>query len=365
MTKTGLIGLAAATALLVAGAVAWTPASTTQRAGPGPKLFPEFDVAAANKAASLTVLAKGKSFTVEKKGEAWTVKELGSYPADPAAVTRALTALVDMVTHEAKTADPKRHDKLDLDDPKAEKSSAKQLTVRDAAGKVLADVVVGKSNSTHLILGKEMVYVRKAGDDRAYLVEGDPGLKGEAIDWVVRDVMGVIPERVRVATNRDKDGKVVLEVHREKPEDKTFQARDVPAGRKTKDARIIGYVAETLDKLALDDVRAESAIDFAKNASGSSEVRTFDGLVVVARFAEQDKKIWVRFEVSVDEAALLKDKPRADQKLKAADDVKKEAAEIAARVKGWAYVLPSTAQRFMAYKLDDVLEAEKKDEEKK
>jgi hypothetical protein len=365
MTKTGLFGLVAATALLVAGAVAWTPAATTQRSGPGAKFLGDFDLAAANRAASLTVLAKGKSVTVEKKGEAWTVKELGSYPADPAMVTKALNALVGMLPHEVKTADPKRHDKLDLDDPKSEKSSARQLTVRDAAGKVLADVIVGKSNNTHLILGKEMVYVRKAGDDRAWLVEGDPGLKSDTVDWVLRDIMGVVPERVRVATNRDKDGKVILEVYRDKPEDKTFQVRDVPAARKLKDTRIVGYVAETLDKLALDDVRGESAVDFAKNAAGGTEIRTFDGLVVKVRLAEHDKKVWASFEVSVDEAALLKDKPRADLKLKAADEVKKEADEIAKRVKGWAYVLPNTASRFMAYKMDDVLEAEKKDEEKK
>jgi hypothetical protein len=45
--------------------------------------------------------------------------------------------------------------------------------------------------------------------------------------------------------------------------------------------------------------------------------------------------------------------------------VRKEAAEINSKVRAWAYHLPTTSSRFMTYKLEDLLEPEKKEEEKK
>jgi hypothetical protein len=81
--------------------------------------------------------------------------------------------------------------------------------------------------------------------------------------------------------------------------------------------------------------------------------------------AELDKKFWVSLAAAVDEAALLKEKPKPESKLKDAEAVRKEAAEIDARVRAWAYHLPTTSSRFMQYKIDDVSEPEKKEDEKK
>ncbi len=365
MTIKGFYLLTAATAALIAATVALTPAAVTVRATPGERLFANLDAKTINAAASLTVTHKGKNFTVHQKDGAWVVKEFADYAADTSLVRKALFALTEIRPHEAKTKDPARLGKLDLDDPAGKEASGKQLTVKDKDGKILADVVFGKGNSTNVILGKEMVYVRKAGDNQAWLAEGDPTLKAEPLDWVLRGFIDIDVERIRETITKDeKDG---LRVHlvKEKAEDKEFTLKNLPEGRKTKEARQLNYVAEAFDNVNLDDVRKAGDIDFEKNGVGSGTWRSFDGLVVSVKMADQDKKFWIAIAAEVDEAALLKDKPKPESKLKDADAVKKEAADINAKVKAWAYHVPTTSSRFMQYKLEDVLEEVKKEEPKK
>lgn len=365
MNSKTLYALSGLTVILIGATVFLTPAPVSERAAPGERMFPNLDPKTVNSADSLAVTAKGKSFTVYRKDGAWLVKEMSDYPADPAQVRKALFSLTELRPYEAKTKEAARLAKLELEDPKGKDAQSKQLTVKDKDGKVLADVIYGKANTTNVILGKEMVYVRKAGSDQAWLAEGDPSLKAEPLDWVTRSVIDVKVDRVKDAETKSPKGELVLHIAKEKADDKDFAIKNLPAGRKPKEARTIGYVAEALDGVNLDDVKKAGEIDFEKNAIGTGTWRTFDGLVIKARMAEVDKKFWVALAAEVDEAALLTEKPKADSKLKDADSVRKEAAEINSRVRAWAYHLPTTSSRFMSWKLEDLLEPEKKEEEKK
>lgn len=356
--------LSAVTVVLVAGTIYMTPAPVSERVAPGERFFANLDPAAINSAANLTVTAKSKTFTVYLKDGTWVVKEMSDYPADTALVRKALFSLTELRPYEAKTKDPARLAKLELEDPKGKEAASKQLTVKDKDGKVLADVIYGKANTTNVILGKEMVYVRKAGTDQAWLAEGDPSLKAEPLEWIVRAVIDIDVERVKEVETKDLKGALVLHLAKEKLEDKEYAVKNMPAGRKVKEARTVAYVAESLDNTNLDDVKKVGEIDFEKNGTLVGAWKTFDGLVIKARMAEVDKKFWVALSAEVDEAALLKDKPKPETKLKDADTVRKEAAEINSRVRAWAYHLPTTSSRFMTYKIDDLAEPEKKEEKK-
>jgi hypothetical protein len=359
-----LYALSGVTVILIAATVYLTPAPISERAAPGERMFAGLDLKAINSAASLTITAKTKSFTVHQKDGIWVVKEMSDYPADTALIRKALVALTELRPHEAKTRDPLRLAKLELEDPKGKDAQSKQLTVKDKDGKVLADVIFGKSNTTNVILGKEMVYVRKAGTDQAWLAEGDPSLKAEALDWILRNVIDVDVERIKDVVTKSPKDELVLHVAKGKLDDKEYAVRNLPAGRKPKEARTIGYVAEALDNATLDDVKKVGDIDFAKHGVATGTWRTFDGLVIKVRMAEADKKFWVSLAAEVDEEALLKEKPKPETKLKDADAVRKEAAEINSRVRAWAYHLPTTSSRFMQYKIDDVSEPEKAEEKK-
>lgn len=365
MNSKTLYALSGLTVVLVGATIYMTPAPTSEQVAPGERMFANLDAKTLNSAASLAVTAKGKTFTVHRKDGAWVVKEMSDYPADTAQVRKALFSLTELRPYEAKTKDPARLAKLELGDPKGKDAQSKQLTVKDKDGKVLADVIYGKANTTNVILGKEMVYVRKAGSDQSWLAEGDPTLKAEPLDWISRGVIDIDVERVKDVETKSPKGDLVLQVAKEKADDKEYKVKNLPAGRKPKEARTVGYVAESLDNANLDDVKKAGDIDFEKHGTATGTWRTFDGLVVKARMAEVDKKFWVALSAEVDEAALLTEKPKADSKLKGADAVRKEAAEINSKVRAWAFHLPTTSSRFMTYKLEDLLEPEKKEEEKK
>ena len=365
MNSKTLYALSGLTVLVIGATVLLTPAPVSERIAPGERMFPNLDAKTVNSAASLAVTAKGKTFTVYQKDGAWVVKEMSDYPAEAAQVRKALFSLTELRPYEAKTKEASRLAKLELEDPKGKDAQSKQLTVKDKDGKVLADVIYGKANTTNVILGKEMVYVRKAGSDQAWLAEGDPSLKSEPLDWIARSVIDVKVDRVKEVETKSPKGEIVLHIAKEKADDKEFAVKNLPANRKPKEARTVSYVAEAIDGVNLDDVKKAGDIDFDKNGIGTGTWRTFDGLVIKARMAEVDKKFWVALTAEVDEAALLKEKPKADSKLKDADTVRKEAAEINSRVRAWAYHLPTTSSRFMSWKLEDLLEPEKKEEEKK
>src|SRR5262249_2170980 len=147
MNSKVLYALSAVTLVLIGSTIYLTPAPISERVAPGERLFANLDPNTINSAASLTVTAKGKTFTVYRKDGAWVVKEMADYPADTSQIRKALFALTELRPYEAKTKDPARLAKLELEDPKGKDAQSKQLTVKDKDGKVLADVIFGKANT--------------------------------------------------------------------------------------------------------------------------------------------------------------------------------------------------------------------------
>ncbi|MGE5145504.1 MAG: hypothetical protein ACM3N5_02075, partial [Candidatus Eiseniibacteriota bacterium] len=161
----------------------------------------------------------------------------------------------------------------------------------------------------------------------------------------------------------------------------------VPAGMKPKSPGDLGAPAGALSSLEFDDVKPVADIDFGKKPVGEAEFRTFDGLVISIKMSEVDGTVWGLVNASVDEAARPKmaepAKPEAAKKdetkagdakkpaeekkaedekkqaLKSLEEVKKEAADITARVQGWAYKLPSFAVQQFQSKTADMVEKEK------
>ena len=373
MNKTGFLILTAVTAALIAGAAALRPAATTTGPAAGARFFPNLDAKAVNAVDRRRVTAEGKNFTLERKAGTWIVREKGGYPATFARVKEALVSLSQLKQFERKTSDPSRYDKLDLEDPAKKGASSKRLTAF-AGGKAVADVIVVKSNAKEILFGRSLVYIRLPGDKQSWLAAGDPKLAAEIGDWLDRAVHDVKPGRIREAvltaaagTDKDVAEPARVIVGKEKAGDAEFALRNLPDDREIKGERFLRYIGESLDNLTLEDVRPAGEVDFAGKAAGAAEFRTFDGLVVTARLArtgkpDEDDKYWMTFRAAVDEAALLKDKPKAESELKPAAEVRKEAAAINARTAGWAYKVSSTVTRFLRYTMADILKppAEKK-----
>lgn len=368
MTLRGLSIFSAITVLLIVGAVVFYPGGTTVRPEPGAPFFPNLAEGRLAAAQKITVTAKGEQVvTVERDGDSWRVRELHNYPARPETVRRTLVSLAELRPYERKTADKDRLGALNLDDPDRKGTSARRLTVTDGDGGTVADIVIGRSNPSSILLGYEMLYVRKPDETQAWLAVGDPKIDNAPLDWVDRRLMDVDANRVRTVEQSGREPGTTIDLDQEKPA-AGFTVRNLPEGRKVKSATTVRYLAETLEALDLSQVRPVKDVDFDANKVGVAVYRTFDGLVVTATLAaveeaEDKKSTWVRLEAKVDEERLVDGEP--PEHLKAAADVRAEAEAINRVASGWAYVLPTTSQRFMTYKMEELLEPLPEKEEKK
>jgi hypothetical protein len=145
-----------------------------------------------------------------------------------------------------------------------------------------------------------------------------------------------------------------IEVTRDKPVDEDFVLSPMPDDKKIKSPFDVNLVASALEGLDLEDVRKADGLVFSADAD-YAEYRSFDGLIVRASLARDGSDIWVRFEARFEAGAALDPLPE-DAKLKAADDVAKEAAALTSRTAGWAYRLPSFKIEYMTRTAADLVE---------
>src|SRR5690349_16072683 len=196
-TKT--LGILAAATVLVAGVAALTlqrRESSVRSAEAHVKLFPGLDKAVKD-AAKIVVTRKSGTATLEKKDGTWGLAEKSGYPVEVEPVRKTLLALADMETVEAKTQNPALHAELGVEDPDKEGSKSTLLTVQDASGKELAKLVVGKNYESKNFSGPQQTYVRKPGENQAWLAKGQVELKEKDSDWLKKDIVKVPRERVR------------------------------------------------------------------------------------------------------------------------------------------------------------------------
>ncbi|EKE70173.1 DUF4340 domain-containing protein [Oceanibaculum indicum] len=288
-----------------------------------------------NEVAAIQLEDRRDSVTLVRAGEGWVVENAHNYPARGEAVRALLLALADMRIVEAKTERPEMFARLEVEPLDAEEARSRRVTVLDGAGKVLAELIVGKKR-----FGQggqpDAHYVRRPDGGQAFLAESRLDPRTEAIDWLDRRIADVSRGRVKqVVIDHPEGGS--LTVAKDSREGNEFRIVDLPEGMKVENQFTVNATAGTLDKLVFDAVMPAEGIALQEAVT---RYTTFDGLAVTIGFAERDGKLWTRYT-----AAALPD---------AADEVKAEAAEINARAEGWAYRLADFKNEQLRRKLEDL-----------
>jgi hypothetical protein len=154
MEKRTLFALVAFVALGLGAFVVMRAPEKGQRSGPRPTPFAPFKAADVQ---SLEITTDKKAqVTLEKTGAAWRVKTPKDWPADNAGVKSLLDALEKLTFGDLVTESKDKYDEMGVSDGKAT-----HLIVKGAAGKVLADLYIGKN-----VGGFSMI--RPAGKDEVW-----------------------------------------------------------------------------------------------------------------------------------------------------------------------------------------------------
>ncbi len=339
MTPKAFTGLVGITIVVVAAAVA----SVAGRAGTADQGYVEQPVLAGfedqvNSVLGLSVeTAKGK-FSVAQSDKGWVVAAKGGYPAETEYVHRLLLQLSQLAMVEPKTRMAERYPRIHVEDVGADAKSV-LLSINDASGSV-AKLIVGKAKSNMAGAAGKGVYVRKAGEEQAWLAGGNLELRKVISGWLAKDVLDIEKKRIKRITTTSPTGDILI-VAMDDPEKGKLIVHDVPNGAKLKKDAVKDF-GEALSGVKLTDVAPFSDADFPSDKLAWAEVVTFDGLVLDLALMDSENGIWARIEAS-----------STDDKAKA------EADDINARVTGWAYQIPDFKFRPLLKKMADLLEDDK------
>ena len=339
-----LFVLAAAAVATVGAAVIVTTAENppSQQAEIGQRLLPEIG-ARADDVHAIVMTHRDGQVRIVRDGDRWLVPDRRDYPAAPEKVRRLLIDLGELRAFEAKSKSPSLYPSMEVEDVETANAKSIRVALLDSSGATIVGVIVGKERLARGGGTGDGVFIRRVGDAQAWLAQGRVAIERDATAWLDRKLVDVARKRVREV--RFQNGKDTLVVARAKADDKDFAIADVPAGRKPKSSVEVNAVSGAFEGLELDDVHPEAGISFPSNGP-VTQIVTFDGLRVLAAFAEHEGATWVKFRASVEST----EPPPADA-------IRDEATAINARVENWVYKLPSWKVETLRRKMDDLLEA--------
>ena len=369
MKTRNLAILAAVTAavVIVAGAAAVWRESATRREVTEAELFPGL-IERINDVAAIEVTAGAETFRIARAGEQWVVPAKADFPARFDKVREILIAIGELKTIEAKTADPERHADLGLAEPAADKEGAgKRVRLLGADDAEIAALVIGETTRGT----GDMVYVRRAGDDQAWLARPaiDPGAK--AMDWIDTLVVQLPFERIRGGVIRHADGEVV-EFAKDGADATEFELAGLPEGAKVVSALTVDSLARAIAVLRFDDLAAREAAPVAGAADAVASYRTFEGMTVEVEVWADDaddaggdpeaaRSYWVRIAAAYDPAAAAEDAP--DEEAEEAEpeddepfDPAAAAERISARTARWVFKVPEFKGEQFTMRLDELIE---------
>lgn len=338
MQRRSFLLLLGATIVLVGGAVVTLRSGPNyvSEAPPGERALPKL---APNLGSLAWVrVTHGKTVVnfVETGGR-WVVVDKGNYPAAGAKVRRMLLALADLSLVEPKTRLPALYPRLDVDDPANGRST--EVVIQDRAGQVVGRLIIGKRRPDRLGIGDDGTYVRRVGEDRAWLARGTVDLPGDAVDWLDRRILDIPAGDIATMVLRGARGDVLV-IGRHAMTDR-FALYDTASGVKPKSDAAVAAPAAALDALDLDDVKPAAALPVPESATATAAFRTFGGLVVHVKLFASDKRDWVSITASGTGKAAA------------------EAKSIDARVGGWVYAIAPDRAKILRTTLADLVEPAK------
>lgn len=269
----------------------------------------------------ITMVHGAQKVTLKRAADGWQDEDKGGWPADPTRVRHLLLGLAELRYVETKTREPALYARLGVEDAGKPESKSTLLTVADAKGKLLADIIAGNSKYDELGGGDDGLYLRKPGDVQSWLVRGSLGLIGDRGIWLEKTLFDVPAAAIKEAVFIPADSQAVAIV-RVAAGDKFRLTSPIPKGKKLKDGDSLAEPAGALASLELADVQPAAAFAWPTTGVAHARFTTFDGLTVTLDIADRDKTSWVRIVAAGSGTAAAK------------------AQVINAKVHGWLFAFP-------------------------
>ena len=176
-----------------------------------------------------------------------------NYPTDGNHVERTISTLANLVLIEKKTASPARYAELKLEAPGQDKGAGTEIKLFDGHDAVLADAIIGRTAPNLGRVGGGF-YARRVDEPPSWLVEGAIDISPNILAWVDGDIFALYDLGAIMTASVTANGKSVMTVSRDKPNDEVFQLSPAPPG-KTDQGKALRLVTLPVS-LSFEDVRA-------------------------------------------------------------------------------------------------------------
>jgi hypothetical protein len=355
-----------ATTLVVAVAVLLVPVRTGKDTGfERTPLLPELQQQV-NELDWLRFVGAGDTViaTLQRADDHWRVEEAHGYRADWGRLRALLADLAQAQVIEAKTANPEFYDRLGVEDVAAAEASGVRVEFGESSG--LPAVIVGKTAE-----GRDGRYARLQGEAQSVLIDRGLDLPAAREDWLDKAIVDIADTEVVEFEIRHADGERVL-ARKVSADDENFQLQDIPEGREIQSAWTVDSLANGLASLNLEAVAPEDEVGW--DGAARFGLVTADGLRVDVDLARQEApevgdEHWIRLQAGLYQTAVesgVESAPTADGesaggRVEDTGGAAERAAEINARVSGWAYRIPKYKYDSMSKRLDDLLQEDAND----
>jgi hypothetical protein len=276
------------------------------------------------KAQAIIVATREGSYRIAKTPKGWTMADRGAYPIKADRMRDFTDALAQLSAVRPLTRDPKKHERLGVDDP-TKGGQGVRLQVQDAQGALLANLVVSASTDRQ--------YLRRNADPQVWAAStAIPNLR-QASAWLDLTPFQIAPERIARVDVAPATGNPYALV-RPSPDTPIFQVARPVAGKPLANGARPDAVAAALGALQPVDVAPAPTITGAPTAR--VVLATTGGLAVDAELFVRGALYWVKLGARASNPG-----------------VEPQAQALNARVGPWAYSLTETDFGLLAPALAD------------
>jgi hypothetical protein len=337
MTPKVVVSLGLAALISTGAAMAAWHASTsvTGIAGAGEALLPGL-IDKVNTVAAIEVREGDRVMSLQRSGDGWQVLPSG-YPVKPRKLQETLVGLVRLSKLEPRTSVPEKYRIIQVEDANGSGSKSRRVVLRNEAGDVIGDVVLGKAAAGYTSGEQEAQYVRLGGEAQSWLVKGSVAAGAEYKDWVDTTVMQINTGEVKSVTITQADGESLKldKVGKTEQGHDKFAIDGLPDGIKPKDDLSVRYAATDLANVEFVDVRKAAATGAP---ASRAMVETDKGLKISYALFAEDGKDWLQVTVDTD------------------GDDKAAADAIRNRVTGWQFAIADHKVKQFRKRLSDLLD---------
>jgi len=338
-----ILAVLALSAVIAAGVALTLESASSRDARIGSPVFPDL-IDRANEVVTLNVASRRGQLTLERGEAGWRLAQSDGFKVMAVKASGSILDLASLRYYEEKTSRPEKYGKLLLRDIDAAGSESKRIVLKDAAGAVLADLIIGRGKISLPGTDSGGIFIRLPGDKRTWLARGGLNFGELASDWLDREIFDIAGDRVERVEIIRPNGETLV-ITKRSPMTLVYSLNAMPSGTQLRIEEEPALIASNLEGFLIEDARRAGAVPFAPDQIARARFETFDGLRAVAEIVVVDGQGWVRFRFSGTGAAAA------------------EARALSKKTKGWVYRIAGFRAERLTKRLADMVEPAKSEKQ--